>query len=124
MLFDRLLSQIAPHECLSCFAEGALLCQDCVRYLIPAPSACYHCHKPTKAARTCAACLPFSNLSAVRAATMYKAITKDLVWHLKFHGTQAAASEIAEQLVSLYPNSPDLSSSRFDGNVTRPPARL
>ena len=79
----------------------SLLCQDCVRYLIPAPSACYHCHKPTKAARTCAACLPFSNLSAVRAATKYKAITKDLVWHLKFHGTQAAAREIAEQLVKF-----------------------
>jgi ComF family protein len=107
MLIDRILSQLAPHECLGCFAEGALLCADCSRYLIPAPAACYNCGKPTKDARTCIACLPYSDLAAVRAATLYKAITKDLVWQLKFQGTQAAASEIAGQLARFVPRLPE-----------------
>jgi ComF family protein len=34
---------------------------------------------------------------------MYKAITKDLVWLLKFQGAQAAAAEIARQLAKFIP---------------------
>jgi ComF family protein len=37
---------------------------------------------------------------------VYKAIAKDLVWNLKFQGTQAAASEIAERLAKFVPRSP------------------
>lgn len=103
MLLDRIMAQLAPHECLGCFAEGALLCSDCCKYLIPSPSACYHCRKPSEGGRTCLSCLPYSDLAAVQVATAYKAIAKDLIWHLKFNGTQAAASEIADQLLRFVP---------------------
>ena len=37
---------------------------------------------------------------------MYKAISKDLVWMLKFQGTQAAAREIASRLAGSVPRLP------------------
>lgn len=107
MLIDKILSHLAPHECLGCSAEGALLCSDCVRYLIPAKQGCYHCYRITEEGRTCIGCLPYSDLYAVRVATAYKAIAKDLIWHLKFNGTQAAASEMAQRLAAFVPNLPE-----------------
>ncbi len=108
MLIDKILSQIAPHECLGCFAEGALVCSSCESYLIQAPSVCYYCHEPTEDGLTCNGCAPFSDLYAVRAATLYIAITKDLIWLLKFQGTQAAAREIAKQMTVHVPNLPEI----------------
>lgn len=107
MLIDKILAYIVPHECLGCSAEGALLCSNCERYLIHVDPACYHCRKPTEGSRTCIACLPYSDLYAVCVATTYKAIAKDLIWHLKFNGTQAAATEIADQLARFVPRDPD-----------------
>lgn len=107
MIIDKILSHIAPHECLGCSIEGALLCSECIRYLIPTKQGCCHCSRLTDDGRTCIGCLPYSDLYAVRVATAYKAIAKDLIWHLKFNGTQAAASEVANSLVAYVPNDPD-----------------
>jgi ComF family protein len=103
MLIDKLLSHIAPHDCLNCSAEGALLCADCTHLLTPVPAACYRCRRLSDTAKTCDSCRNHSELFAVKVATRYHGLAKDLVWQLKFQGAQAAAREIAEQLVGSLP---------------------
>jgi ComF family protein len=49
------------------------------------------------------ACLPYSDLAAVKVVTAYQAIGKDLVWLLKFQGAQAAAREIAKRMAPFVP---------------------
>lgn len=107
MLLDRLLAQIAPHECLSCSAEGKLLCNDCRLLLKPVAAACYRCRKLSDASKTCSVCRGHSDLFAVLAATVYESTAKDLVWQLKFQGAQAASEEMAAMLSRFVPNHPD-----------------
>lgn len=107
MLLDRLLAQIAPHECLSCSTEGKLLCSDCRLLLKSVPPACYRCRKLSDTSKTCASCRSHSDLFAVHAATIYEGLAKELVWQLKFQGAQAAAEEMADMLSHFVPNHPD-----------------
>lgn len=104
MLIDKLLAHIAPHDCLNCGTEGALLCTDCTHLLAPLPAACYRCRKLSDTAKTCDSCRHQSELFAVKVATRYQGVAKDLVWQLKFQGAQAAAREIADQLAGLVPH--------------------
>jgi ComF family protein len=108
MLLDTLLSTIAPHECLNCSAEGKLLCISCTKLLDSVPEACYRCRKLSDGGKTCKSCRSSSDLFIVRAATIYKGLAKELVWQLKFQGTQAAAREIADQLVTFIPRSSEV----------------
>jgi ComF family protein len=108
MLIDALIAQLAPHECLGCSAEGALLCEDCVSQLTPVPGACYRCRKISDTTKTCTTCRAHSDLYAVRAGTTYEGMAKELIWQLKFQGAQAAAKEIAEFLARFVPSHPDI----------------
>lgn len=82
-LLDRIAASLAPHQCLGCAAEGALLCADCLRALPPAPP------------------LSMSGLEAVRARTLYQSRAKQLVWRLKASGAQAAAVTMAQAMLPL-----------------------
>lgn len=94
-LFDRLISVVAPFECLGCGVEGRLLCLRCATSLDRIPSRCYKCHKLTPEFRVCTSCKRKSKLYSVSPATPYKSVAKTLVGRLKFYGVQAAAAEIA-----------------------------
>lgn len=94
-IFDQLLSLLAPHECLGCGAEGALICAVCVSKFAIIPDRCYRCRKLSADSRTCLKCSSQSRLKRVRAATIYDGLAKDLVWKLKFSGAQAAANQMA-----------------------------
>lgn len=108
MLLDKLIAQLAPHECLCCATEGSLLCSACLTMLSPAPSACYRCQRLTESGETCQSCCASSPLFAVRAATVYEGMAKDLVWKLKFDGAQAAAEEMANMLSRSVPRHTDV----------------
>src|SRR4051812_1447687 len=84
-IIDRLISQIAPHDCLSCGREGALLCTDCLGQL-PQPSIP---HPQTV------------NLTRVQSVTDYQGVAKDLIWRLKSNGAQAATKIMARQMAQL-----------------------
>lgn len=99
-LFDTLVATFAPHECLGCGAEGSLLCPACRLLFSQIPERCYRCKKLSPDNKTCSSCRSSSALHAVRAVTVYDFIAKDLVWHLKFQGAQAAAAEIAALIAS------------------------
>lgn len=98
MLLTPFLSVLAPHECLGCGAEGALICTACRLKLDEAVPRCYSCHQAHPLFRTCTNCRKHSALYAVHAAVRYEGIAKDLIWKLKFGRARAAADEIAELL--------------------------
>jgi len=100
-VIDSLLSLVAPHECLSCTAEGSLLCGACAALLPDAPQECYFCRQPSPGSQTCAGCFRRAGLHQVVVATVYGGVTRRLIWKLKFGGAQAAARDIVAALPSL-----------------------
>lgn len=102
-LLDSLLATFAPHECLGCGREPGLLCGDCRLLFGQLPERCYRCKKLSAGNRTCSSCRSSSALHTVQAVTAYEYIAKDLVWRLKFHGTQAAAREMARLMAPHLP---------------------
>jgi predicted amidophosphoribosyltransferase len=98
-MFDRLMSIIAPHECLLCNQEGSLLCMDCLGGVQAQPERCYRCRALSPGGRTCAKCRRSSSLHSVQAAAPYSGVIKDLVWRLKFGHARAAALPMAKLIV-------------------------
>lgn len=88
---DKIMAILAPHDCLGCFAEGALLCQTCLAAL---PSAA-----PKR--------LDGPDLVLVHSATLYSGVAKDLIWKLKSSGAQEAARIMASAMLKLLPASND-----------------
>jgi len=101
MIFQTVLSQLAPHDCLGCRAEGSLLCHECASDLVPIPERCYRCRGLNPAGRTCHSCRSSTEIYAVRAVTPYRNLAKGLIWQLKFSGAQAAAREMADLMALL-----------------------
>ena len=83
-IVDLLLAPFAPFDCLGCHSEGSLVCQSCILAL-PSP--------PQE--------LTTTNLSGIKAATIYEGLPKDLLWQLKSSGNQAAARFMAKQMQPL-----------------------
>ncbi len=102
-IINSLLSLVAPHECLGCRREGALICSGCLARLTIAPESCYHCRRPMPGGRTCQDCARRSHLTAVQAGTAYEGLAKQLIWLLKFGGAQAAVRPMADCLARLVP---------------------
>lgn len=99
-LIEGVLARVAPHHCISCDAEGLLLCAACEPRLTRLPERCYRCHKLSPQGRMCPTCRHASALYAVHALVLYKDVAKELVWRLKFLGARAAAQEIAHLLAA------------------------
>lgn len=95
-MLDRIVSLIAPHECLGCRAEGSLLCSNCQNLVLAIPERCYKCFALSPESLTCSKCRRSSPLTSVQTATMYGGITRDLLWKLKFHHARAAVEPMAE----------------------------
>ena len=102
-LLDKLVSVIAPYDCLGCDAEGALLCHKCRLLIDQLPERCYRCRTLTAANRTCRSCRSSSPLHTVQALTVYEYIARELVWRLTFQGAQAAADEMAALMAGCLP---------------------
>lgn len=99
-MFDSILSLLAPHVCLACGLERSLWCVGC-RTLAPvAIEQCYACHRLSPGGRTCKSCRHKSPLYAVRAATRYEGLAKQLIWKLKFERARAGFIPVAELIAS------------------------
>lgn len=97
MLFEHIISLLAPHACLSCGSEESLLCGDCAKQLPPADERCYRCQRPSVMGMTCNTCKnPYVPLQ-VRSCTPYKGVAKDILWRLKADRAKAASSCIGLQ---------------------------
>lgn len=94
-LLDKLLSLLAPHECLGCGKQGSLICDKCATELSKISERCYRCRRLSPGNLTCSKCHKLSKLTQVKVATIYSGIAKELVWKLKFSGARAAANSMA-----------------------------
>ena len=103
-MLEQLIAWYAPHTCLGCGTEGALLCAACVHAIEPVADRCYRCHQLAARGRTCVACQRHSALYSVRAATTYAGSAKQLIGRLKFGGAQAAADGMARAMAALLPD--------------------
>lgn len=102
-LIEQLIAFLAPHTCIGCGIEGSVLCKRCVQALPRALPRCYRCATPNDAFRTCAKCLPATNLTHVWVVTPYTGVAKQMVRVLKFERVAAAADAIAEAISPLLP---------------------
>lgn len=103
-LIDKLISNIAPHDCLGCGYEGKLICVQCVNNFEKIPERCYRCRKLSPQFRTCLSCSRMSGLNQVYVPTVYDKLAKDLMWQLKFYGVQAAAMTMSKYMLPLLPS--------------------
>jgi ComF family protein len=95
-MIEQLFSILAPHQCLKCRKEGALLCGTCQEDLPPPPVYCYACRRPM-----CGSCPTL--LTSVFAATAYEGAAKELIHKLKFGRARAGAGHMAQVLARRLP---------------------
>jgi len=100
-LTDKLISVVAPHDCLGCGYEGRLVCAGCATGLKKVPERCYRCHEFSLRASTCENCRRSGALRRVHVGMAYEGLAKELIWQLKFHGAQAAAEVMARRMAPL-----------------------
>ncbi len=103
-LAEKIISVIAPYNCLVCGAEGLVLCGVCEMDAFPAlPSRCYRCKQLTKNYAVCPSCQSASRLRRVWVATTYTGTAKTLVGLYKFARVRAARNPIAQSLAETLP---------------------
>jgi ComF family protein len=108
-MIDRLISLLAPHVCIMCGTEGALLCTRCAPDATePVPSRCYRCKAVTTNSSVCGSCRRNSPLRHVWVASQYGGPPKELIYQLKFARAKRASHNIAMYLHETVPAlSPD-----------------
>lgn len=102
-IIDRLLSVIAPNDCLNCWQESSVLCADCVLSMTDVPSSCYRCHKATRNYRSCPDHSGKYYPNHIYMAVEYKGLAKELVKAYKFNQKREAADIMAEHLNQILP---------------------
>ncbi|MDB5183215.1 MAG: putative amidophosphoribosyltransferase [Candidatus Saccharibacteria bacterium] len=103
-LIEHFFSLLAPHDCINCGQEGALLCSDCtVKKLEPVPGRCYRCFRQSLNCSTCPVCRHYSVLKHVWVRTQYNETAKQLVHELKFSFAKDAAHKIAKEIQTTLP---------------------
>lgn len=94
-VIEYIISSIAPHACVQCGLEGALLCHYCIQNLPVVRSCCYVCNLPQRDWQTCPSCRRETPLTAITPATPYANEVKQLLHALKYDRAAAAARDVA-----------------------------
>lgn len=103
-ILERLISAIAPHICLGCGVEGAVICDWCLPdFATPLPARCYRCKVQTQNSLVCKKCGRDSRLKHVWVRTGYGGPAKQLIRDFKFARKQAAAQPLARLTVECLP---------------------
>jgi len=99
-LIEGLFNIIAPHQCLGCRKDGALLCYDCHTSLAPILPRCYRCGRLSDDFRTCETCRRYTSVHSLWMVTSYEGLSKEVVHQLKFERAAAGAKAIASALAA------------------------
>lgn len=104
LLTEKIVSIIAPHNCLICSIEGELLCRGCLAdAALPLPPRCYSCRAQSADSAVCPKCRRHSPLSHVWVCADYEGVAKKLVHHFKFGPARSGAKLIAEIMADRLP---------------------
>lgn len=99
MLLEKLLTAIAPVDCLRCGHEGNILCITCLPAAFDVvPSRCFSCFRATTNSQVCPKCRKQTALRHVWVGTVYAGVAKQVVHQLKFAPDRTAAYLIARWL--------------------------
>lgn len=103
-ILDRAISVLAPHNCLICDTEGALLCAWCLPDAVQQfPERCYKCKQVSEDSAVCLKCRSRTKLRHVWVRTTYDGLAKDLIYKFKFDRAQTAYHPIAELMNEALP---------------------
>ena len=103
-ILEKLISAVAPHQCIVCGTEGQLVCRYCEPDLsLPLPPHCYRCNALSMSNAVCVACRRISPLRHVWVASDYSKYAKQLVYLLKYEGAQEAAASMGHAMQSTMP---------------------
>lgn len=106
-MIEALISLLAPHRCLVCKTEGALLCAWCAPDAMwHVPERCYRCQAASVDSAVCAACRSRTPLAHLWVRGLYKDTAKQLLYALKFSRAKAAATIIGQLLDETVPALP------------------
>jgi ComF family protein len=97
LTFEQVINSLAPHRCLSCLAEGSLLCDPCSASVTLPPGCCFKCGGRS-AQYVCTGCRSTAHIDGLTIAASYHGVAKKLVHRLKFERARAAAEPIARLL--------------------------
>lgn len=101
---ERFIDLIAPHDCLQCGADGAVVCEWCLPEVVDVlPSRCYRCRIQTDDSRVCRSCRRDSRLRHVWVSTGYEGTAKQLVHDFKFERKRAAVDQMAVLMTETLP---------------------
>lgn len=104
---ETVISLFAPHKCLVCDKEGAVVCNACMVLELPdVPSRCYRCLQATKDFATCKSCRSRSKLGRVWVRSLYQGVSSQLVLSFKYERARAAYVPIAKALAEVLPMLP------------------
>lgn len=102
-VFERVLSVIAPHNCIGCDDEGVILCMECAESVGQLPSICYSCGKASQFYMPCDVCFKKNKPAHVWIVANYDNLAKDIVAACKFESKRSAAEEMAKLIDSTLP---------------------
>lgn len=103
-LLEKIVSIIAPHDCVRCGIEDNVLCEACQpEVFLPLDSLCVFCQKPTVDWRTCQPCTKKYKIDSVWVAGEYKDLVSDVLRLYKFERVKAASKSLAQVLDNLLP---------------------
>lgn len=95
---------LTPYNCLSCQAEGALICKWCwPEAFDEVPDRCYRCKRASKESAVCKKCRSSSPLSHVWVSTTYEKHAKTVIQGMKLSSQREAARMIAQRLHETAP---------------------
>lgn len=105
-MLERLVSIVAPHECIVCGSEGDLACAWCEPdFCPPVPSRCFMCRKATVNNAVCKQCRSKSPLRHVWVRTELSGNAQRLLHVFKFERAQSAAANISRLMNEAVPYS-------------------
>jgi len=103
-IIEKLINVVAPHYCMVCGYEGAVVCAWCLPdFAAPLPERCYVCKVTTKNSAVCKKCRRKSLISHVWVRTQYEGPAKQLIHDFKFGRKLAAAEPIAQLMAESLP---------------------
>lgn len=119
---DKLTSVIAPHNCIVCQSEGAILCEPCyLSEFVPKISSCFMCSKATNNFSTCTDCQKKTPIRQLYVATYLDKYPKEMIYKLKFNRLYSAGDRIAQ---ILRENSPPIDKNTIITYVPTSPDRV
>ncbi len=96
-ILNTLTSLLAPHVCLGCGTNGAVVCDNCLElYTEPVQPRCVGCKKLSEDFKVCTSCRSWLPLHAVFVFGDYEGVNEHLVRSLKFDCQRDAAKPMSK----------------------------